>query len=431
MISQIELYQDYLLIKEFSDINFEIFNKNQNNKGYQYKESSSFKDLTAILLQNVGEDDLFLFRDIKDLKEDKYSCLHKIRFEMGYYKNNDSAYNSLSIGLNLDNDSLTNFIKQLYEKRIISSLIISFEYNLENIIKGYDGMLILGEYPHQIMNDTYKEEDLVTFYSNQPSVMRITNFFVNFDEINSIGNNKEKFIHNNNRAILSLNSGLILGTVEYLDFIENNFFLKYLKLNICQKYTTNTGFISDFIIISCDKNDKIKFDEFPNLNFYMKEENLIFEFSSKDLFKEIKNKYYFLVVFETKNLIWRIGKPLLSKYTFVYNGEAKTLGFYKNKKSNKNLSKEDTDKNIRLEINIGKIFIFFILFSIFIVFIIFISYHYGKKKNFKRKKFANELDDDNYDYNPSETYQNYVKDINGKNFDKKEKQLELINKIEE
>ena len=431
LISQIELYQDYLLIKEFSDINFEIFNKNQNNKGYQYKESSSFKDLTAILLQNVGEDDLFLFRDIKDLKEDKYSCLHKIRFEMGYYKNNDSAYNSLSIGLNLDNDSLTNFIKQLYEKRIISSLIISFEYNLENIIKGYDGILILGEYPHQIMNDTYKEEDLVMFYSNQPSVMRITNFFVNFDEINSIGNNKEKFIHNNNRAILSLNSGLILGTVEYLDFIENNFFLKYMKLNICQKYTTNTGFISDFIIISCDKNDKIKFDEFPNLNFYMKEENLIFEFSSKDLFKEIKNKYYFLVVFETKNLIWRIGKPLLSKYTFVYNGEAKTLGFYKKKISNKNLSKEDTDKNIRLEINIGKIFIFFILFSIFIVLIIFISYHYGKKKNFKRKKFANELDDDNYDYNPSETYQNYVKDINGKNFDKKEKQLELINKIEE
>ena len=315
--------------------------------------------------------------------------------------------------------------------RIISSLIISFEYNLENIIKGYDGMLILGEYPHQIMNDTYKEEDLVTFYSNQPSVMRITNFFVNFDEINSIDHNKEKFVHNNNRAILSLNSGLILGTVEYLDFIENNFFLKYLKLNICQKYTTNTGFISDFIIISCDKNDKIKFDEFPNLNFYMKEENLIFEFSSKDLFKEIKNKYYFLVVFETKNLIWRIGKPLLSKYTFVYNGEAKTLGFYKKKISNKNLSKEDTDKNIRLEINIGKIFIFFILFSIFIVLIIFISYHYGKKKNFKRKKFANELDDDNYDYNPSETYQNYVKDINGKNFDKKEKQLELINKIEE
>ena len=75
---------------------------------------------------------------------------------------------------------MTNFIKQLYEKRIISSLIISFEYNLENIIKGYDGILILGEYPHQIMNDTYKEEDLVTFYSNQPSVMRITNFFVNF-----------------------------------------------------------------------------------------------------------------------------------------------------------------------------------------------------------------------------------------------------------
>ena len=112
LISQIELYQDFLLIKEFSNINFEIFNNNQNNKGYQYKESSSFKNLTKILQNNIGEDDLFLFRNIEDLKEGKYSCLNKIRFDMGNYKNNDSAYNSLSIGLSLDNDSLTNFIKQ-------------------------------------------------------------------------------------------------------------------------------------------------------------------------------------------------------------------------------------------------------------------------------------------------------------------------------
>ena len=431
LISQIELYQDFLLIKKFSDINFEIFNNNQNSNGYKYKESSSFKNLTTILQKNIGEDDLFLFRNIEDLKQGKYSCLHKIKFDMGNYKNNNRAYNSLSIGLSLDNDSLTNFIKQLNDRKIISSLIISFEYNLENNLNGYDGILILGDYPHQIMNDIYKEEDLVTFYSNQPNVMRITNFFVNFDEINSIGNNMEKFVHNNNRAILILNSGLILGTVEYLDFIENYFFSKYIKLNICQKYITNTGFISDFIIISCDKNDKIKFDEFPNLNFYMKEENLIFEFTSADLFKEIKNKYYFLIVFETKNMIWHIGKPLFSKYTFVYNGEAKTLGFYKKKKSNKNTSIENNDKNIKLEINIGKIFIFFISFIIFIILVIFISYYYGKKKNFIRKKFANELDDDNYDYNPSKKYQNFAKDINEKNFDKKEKHLELINKIEE
>ena len=433
LISQIELYQDFLLIKEFSNINFQIFNNYQNqiNKGYQYKESSSFKNLTTILQKNIGEDDLFLFRNIEDLKQGKYSCLNKIRFDMGNYKNNNSAYNSLSIGLSLDKDSLTNFIKQLNDRKIISSLIISFEYNLENNLNGYDGVLILGEYPHQIMNDIYKEEDLVTFYSNQPNVMRITNFFVNFDEMNSIGNNMEKFIHSNNRAILSLNSGLILGTMEYLEFIENNFFLKYIKLNICQKYKTNTGFISDFIIISCDKSDKIKFDEFPNLNFCMKEENLIFEFTSADLFKEIKNKYYFLIVFETKNIIWHIGKPLFSKYTFVYNGEAKTLGFYKKKKGDKKTSIENNDKNIKLEINIGKIFIFFISFIIFIILIVFISYHYGKKKNFIRKKFANELDDDNYDYNPCKTYQNLVKDINEKNFDNKEKHLELINKIEE
>ena len=439
IISQLELYQDFLLIKELSDINLEKIDDNKNKNGYQHKKSSSFKNLTSIWNSNInnneiqeyiGEDDLFLFRTIRDIKEDKYSCLHNFKFDIRNINNNDSVYNFLSIGLSLDKDSLTNFIKQIYDKKIISSLMISFEFNIDKIIKGFDGMLILGEYPHQIMNDTYKEEDLISFYSNQPSVMHITNFFIIFDEISSIDNNKSKNIYNNKRAIISLNSGLILGTIEYLDFIENNFFGEYIKLNICQEYITNTGFISDFIIISCDRNKKLKLEEFPNLNFYKIPENLAFEFTYKDLFKEIKNKYYFLVVFETKNLIWQIGKPLFSKYTFVYNGEAKTIGFYKNKISKQILPTNNKDKALKMEVNAVKIFIFFVLFIFLIGLISFISYRYGKKKNYNRKKLANELDD-NYDYNPSKKYQKFEKDINEKNEDKEEKHLELITKIEE
>ena len=438
IISQIELYQDFLLMKELSDINFEIFNENKKN-GYQYKKSSSFKNLTSTYNPNpnnnnqqfIGEDNIFLFRTINDIKEDKYSCFHNIKFDIKNINNNNRTYNSVSIGLSLDEESLTNFIKQFYDKRIISSLLISFEYNTNNIIKGYDGMLILGKYPHQIMNDIYKEEDLVSFYSNQPSIMHITNFFINFDEISSFNNNKSNILFNDKRAILSLNSGLLLGTIEYLDFIEKNFFGKYIKLNICQKYITNTGFISDFIIISCDKNEKIKFEDFPNLNFYMNLENLVFEFTYKDLFIEKKNKYYFLVVFETKNLIWRLGKPLFSKYTFFYNGGAKTIGFYKKKITKEIINKKDKDKALKIEVNIVKIFIFIILFIIFIFLMSFLAYHYGKKKNFIRKKLANELDDDNYNYNPSKKYQQFEKDINEKNFDNKRKHLELINQINE
>jgi hypothetical protein len=326
----------------------------------------------------------------------------------------------------MDN-SLTNFIRQLYSKKAISTLMISIEYNLKGITEGFDGFIILGNYPHQLMPEKYREEDYISFYSNQPNTMFITNFIISFDEISSINKDKTKFIFDNKRTILRLNSDLIMGTIEYLDFIENNFFKKYYELNICQKYITKTNFISDFMIISCEINHEINFGEFPNLNFYMKSDNLSFEFTYEDLFMNIKNKYFFCVIFETKNLVWHLGKPLLSKYTFVYNGEAKTIGFYKNKIINKNIIENNKEK-AKFEINTGKIIIFCIAFFIFIFLIIFISFLFGKKFNNNRKKFANELDDDNYEYNPKKNYKKYEKDINGVNFNDKEKILELINK---
>lgn len=449
LISQLELYQDSFIIKNFPEVNFEIFNEIK-NKGYQYKDSKTFKNLSNIINTNTNndnnnnnelnicEDDLFLFTNINDIKQNKYTYFQNIKFELKYTNpnlNNNNIYNSLYFGLSLDTDnSLTNFIRQIYSKKIISSLIISFEYdininiNIKETSKEYDGLIILGNYPHQIMPEKYSEEDLISFYSNQPNKMFITNFFISLDEISSINKEMTKYIFDNKRAILQLNSDLILGTVEYLSFIEKNFFGKYYELNICNKYITKTNFISDFMIISCEISPKLNLREFPNLYFYMKTENLKFEFTYEDLFMNIKNKYYFLIVFETNNLIWHIGKPLFSKYTFVYNGEAKTIGFYKNKKINSNDIKDNKKENVKLEINIGKIILFCAIFIVFIFLIIFISFRFGKKYNNIRKKFANELDDDNYEYNPKTKNE---KDINGVEFNNKEKVLELINKTKD
>ena len=160
----------------------------------------------------------------------------------------------------------------------------------------------------------------------------------------------------------------------------------------------------------------------------MKSKNIIFEFSYQDLFKKVKNKYYFLIAFETKNKgIWRLGKPFLSKYSFVYNGEAKTIGFYQHIKNDSN-----TDDNIKnnndnglLKLGFKNIFIFIILLIIFIALIAFISFRYGKKINFMRKKLANELNDDDFEYNPN---LNKYKDINEYNYNENEKHLELIEK---
>ena len=435
LISQLELYQDSFLIKNFPEVNLEIFNEIK-NKGYQYKDSLTFKNLSKIMNfnndineQNICEDDLYLFNSINDIKENKYTCFHNFKFEIQNSNPNNSVYNSLFTGLSLDSDnSLTNFIRQLYSKKSISSLIISFEYDINEIIKGYDGLIILGNYPHQLMPEKYSEEDYISFYSNQPNTMFITNFYIKLDEISSINKDKTKYLFDNKRTILQLNSDFILGTIEFLEFIEKNFFKKYYDLNICEKYTTKTNFISDFMIISCEISPELNLSEFPNLNFYMKSENLSFEFTYEDLFMNLKNKYYFTIIFETKNLIWHLGKPLFSKYTFVYNGEAKTIGFYKNKKISSNIIIDNKKGNLKLGINTGKIVLFCIFIVLFLFLIIFISFRVGKKYNNIRKKFANELDDDNYEYNPKMKLE---KDINGVKFKEEGKFLELINKAKD
>ena len=436
IISPLELYLDSFFIKEITEK--ELYK--DNNKGYIYKDSSTFRNMTNIKYSKddyIGEDILYLYTSINDIKLNKLSCLHNIKFDIEHLNNrNNNKYYTLSIGLNLDDsDSFNNFMRQIYNTKYISFLIVSFIYKEENnndinyIIKDNDGIIIIGNFPHQILPDKYKEENYVSFYSNQPRVMFFTNFFVSFDEISTSYKNN-KYIIKDNRAILSLNSGLIIGNEEYLNFIEKNFFEKYYKLNICNKYITKTDYISEFIILSCNKeiNNILKTEEFPILYFYIKSKEIIFEFSYEDLFKKINNTYYFLVSFETKTNVWHLGKPFLSKYSFVYNGEAKTLGFYKyiNNKNNKKINNKD--EPLMIQIQTKKLFFFIFILIIFIIIIVFISFRYGKKINFVRKKLANELDDDNFEYNSKKC--NYNKDINDDNkyINDNEKNLELIEK---
>ena len=440
IISQIEIFEDSLIIKDFSDINIQIFNQ-KDYAEYKTMESSTFKNISETKKYNNveitkyrGEDELYFFTSIDDIKENKYTNFQKIKFELGNFIINESNYYSLSIGLNYDLDnSITNFMRQLHSRKIISSFLISFEYNIDDITKEYNGLLMIGKYPHQLIPDKYKEEDFISFYSNQPNAMFITNFFIHFDEMSSIDKDKIKNVFQNQRAVLRLNSDLIVGTTEYLDYIDKSFFEKNYKLNVCQKYKTNTQFLTDFIIISCDVNNNLNLEEFPSLKFDMKAENLSFELTYKDLFIKIHNKYYFSITFEMNNLVWHIGTPLFNKYTFVYNGEAKTVGFYKKKiiKNDKIINNNNNKKDWKLEMNIGKIIIILILLFIFIFLIAFISYHHGKKIHFIRKRHANELIDDNFEYKPNIKYKKFGKDVNEKNYKGNEKQLELVEKTDD
>ena len=399
VIAYIKPQSDSLLIGEL-EISNNIYS-NYFYKGYQYNASSSFINISYQNNSNnedlpttfLGQENLYLYTKFNNIKENIYSliyhCNFKIENQIIYNKNNIYG---LNIGLSLDEYNFeTNFMKQMHDRNIISSYIISFEFKNEN-----EGLIIIGKYLHELFPEKYSQNQIKSFYSYQPRTMYLTNFIIQFDEIFSYKNNEKFYLQKSTKSNIILNSGVIIGTNEYMQFINNNFFSQYYNENICELYSTSESFDS-YIIFSCYDDNKFKLEEFPSLNFNIKSENLTFEFTYNDLFKKINNRYYFLIIFERSiSGYWRFGTPLYLKYSFVYNGDAKTIGFYQ-KKNNEEKSNDKNNNNWKIELNFIKIVVIIILFLIFISSVIIIYYYLGKKCNFKKKKHANELDD-NYDY---------------------------------
>ena len=414
IIAFINTNYDNLLIGKLLNIPDRIFPENY-YKGYKFDKSSSFVNLTKKNIYNndsaktfIAKEDFYLYTNINDIKDNKYYPFQGFKYMIeNQVENKENNLYGLTIGLILDNcEYETNFMRQIHDRKIISSYLISFEYTQKD-----EGMIIIGKYPHELLPGKYSENQFKSFYSFQPSTMYLTNFIIEFSEIYSIIDNERYPLKKKIRAIIILNSGLIIGTKEYMEFIENKFFNHYIILNICEKYKTNTKSLDNFIIFYCNENENLNLEKFPILKFNIKSENLTFEFNGKDLFKKIGNKYYFLIE-KFDSGVWRLGKPLYLKYTFVYNGDAKTIGFYQ--KRNELAFEKPNNKTWKLELDIIKIIIILILFLIFLILVTIFAYHFGKKFNLIRKKHANELNDE-YDYisslstNHSKIFQ---KDIN-------------------
>jgi hypothetical protein len=164
-----------------------------------------------------------------------------------------------------------------------------------------------------------------------------------------------------------------------------------------------------------------------------------FVLKSYDLFELISGKYYFLIIFKNNKTTtgddsWYLGEPFYRKYTFSINVDAKTIGFYDkkvnvkkvNKTKNNNkinstkiLNDDDDDENknnTNDNKSMNKILKYF-LEIIIAIGIALLAYYIGVTVREKRKKRANELKDENYEYMPEQS-----KDINeNNNNQKKEK----------
>ena len=131
----------------------------------------------------------------------------------------------------------------------------------------------------------------------------------------------------------------------------------------------------------------------------------------QDLFvKKFDNNIYFLVLFrENKNNQddWVLGEPFYKKYTFSFNLDAKIVGFYNKIFTEGNEKQKEEEIEIIQENNKTILIILLSIFGIiFIALLMIISFYFGKRLREKRRKRANELKEDNYEYFPESEKEN-------------------------
>ena len=433
---------------------FYFSNDASNINNYYPINSSSFnlntKSYTFTNLRNAN--DIIYLKNIK-----KNQTLSFLLMDNTFEKIKNSNYMP-KIGLKYPFSSsgrmfyypCPNFLYELKQAKVINKMMWTIKFNSK-----YNGEFIIGDDLSKYDEDKYPNESYKTTYFD-------LQYSITFDSIYILNkiNNRIQYISDSNsintirKGAININSGVIVGTSEYKNFIDNNFFNNLFKRKICQIDNVN-----DYLIYSCNIEFSGRasyrypspsyYSEFPDLIFKSKNLEYNFILKSNDLFEQIFGKYYFLIIFKnnaitTGNDFWYLGEPFYKKFTFSINLDAKTIGFYldnevngkkvnntknNNKMNGTKISNDDKDmnkNNINYNNNksMNKILKYFIEIII-VIGIALLAYYIGVTVRERRKKRANELKDENYEYMPE-----HNKDINeNNNTHKKEKLVELNSQL--
>ena len=303
------------------------------------------------------------------------------------------------------------------KNKIINDYSWTFKFHTKK-----EGRLIIGDLPHNYeLNTRFFNEDKFikrTTYSPEDPAHPWSLHFKEISFTNS--NNEIVYVGKWIKMILISNIGFIIGDDKYKNLILENYFKTLIDKNICvlektniTKYTKNEiyfGTSGIYEVFHCDKKGLVLEQiSFPKLNFAEPQLNYTFSLTFSNLFELINNRYYFLVIFpedidHAAYKVWYLGLPFYYTNQFIFNYDLKTIGLYD---QNINITQKDSDsekketdgdnKNENNGNNKRNIW-FIILEVVAIIILIVIAFFLGKKINENRKKRANELNDDNYDY---------------------------------
>ena len=399
--------------------NEEKLNENEKNKKYDIKKSKTFKNITCLnqyyiqTNKDIHANEKFKMNlyDINK-KINKEIIINNLDFVLGvkyYIKKNYTEVYYLSIGLQIftTNQYIQrnqfNFITNLKNINLIDDYIWFIYFKKEemereqlknlNDLFNINQILLIGDYPHNYKPNEFSKEQLYNIYTNNFLWSLKFKFIYFYENITKFNTGKIKQGLYNSNCQINFNDFFIYAPYTYLFRIRNYFFNDYINKNICHVFVDE-----DIETFYCDKSNNFNINnlkEFPSLYFEHNELNYTFEFSYKDLFIEVNDKYIFLIVNINDDVEdWFLGRIFFLKYQFFFNPDSKSIGFYNpNIKFNKN-----NDNKIEIINNENYKFIIFIivLSSLLIISITIFLFFFKNYKN-RKKKRANELDDD-FDY---------------------------------
>ena len=299
------------------------------------------------------------------------------------------------------------FVKSLKNLGLISSYDFSFIYD-SNDLNEDTGTLYIGALLHDIDENKYNASFFNITYAN-----------LNFNgqwgytiKKSYLGN---KTFENEKNAFFYPEFGFIVGTSNFFEHLKNTtnwneYFNINKKCNVCKFHIYDMDangfqrFMYEYTGYYCDKDVDIKKIINESLTFYSTGFGDIFNLKNEDIWLE-KNGYKYFMILETLNPdnSWIFGKPFFKKYHMTFNQDSKTIGVYTNINYNKPdkpvVPTNKTNKIILLVcIIVGLIIIIGVLVAILIKFYLLAP----------RKKKANELIDDNFEYKPNEDIDNKI-----------------------
>ena len=259
-----------------------IYNSEETNFLCNYNISLS-DSLEVNTDKNILEEN---FKIYSDFSMSKYNYI-----PLKCYKRdlNDSICGKIGVDLLLQfNSDKTNFVPQILKHLNTSDKSYAFKYL--NNSNNDEGIFILGDIYNYLNNSEYNESDLISFYS-QTTTWEISMDSIILEGYNISSNDIYDYIY---VSISPEYEGLVFSEY-YINILNNIFFDKYFKDNICR--IESVGSNPTYTIVSCDgnkfgKNDILKF---PKIIFTRFKFDFNITFDGEELFYYKNNRYFFRV----------------------------------------------------------------------------------------------------------------------------------------